>query len=194
MFFHSSNKNEHLFFVDSNFGIVIYNSIDKNVTLYEFLKENFIYKSSLKEILTLNNVEEKNVFKDLYLHTKNEILKSRYETPLNKEFSFFAGKNNNETTHFATNDKYLAFCGVETVEQIKAKVILTFNEEDDIKKEIDDYRFNEKYFYGFWDIKDETISSSFLYKHLIQTRMCFGDFGKRYLNEGSLFLKFEVIE
>jgi len=191
LIFKEKNSNK-LFFMHKDFGIVTYNELLKEVYLYEFKDDNYIYEYCLNEILRISNVEKRNIFKKLYEVTNHYLLKIKVESLLEKEISFFAGINNNQVEHFSESEHFLSFFGVEEVKEINLKIIKTFYKDKDIEKERKN-DIDENIIYGFWDIKTEEIISCFLYKSLIQTQMCFSDFANNALKEGSLFLKLKKI-
>lgn len=191
MIFKEKNSNR-LFFKHKELGIVTYNESLKEVYLYSFKEDNYIYESCLTEILKISNVNKREIFEKLYEKTKNPLLKNKIDSLLGKKISFFAGLNNNKIEYFSDSEYFLSFFGVEEIKNINLEIIKTFYKDSDIEEERNK-EIEEDIVFGFWNIKTEEICSCFLYKSLIKTQMCFPDFAYNSLKEGSLFLKLKKI-
>lgn len=92
-------------------------------------------------------------------------------------------------THFCRNEKFASHYGISNPTAVKLTIIETFSSMIDFDKS---FSGSGDEAFGFWDVEKNTVSSSYIWVHPKQTKLCFPDFGRHGLSIGSLFLKFKI--
>lgn len=95
----------------------------------------------------------------------------------------------NRPMNFCKNKEFASHYGISNPTEMRLTVIETFSNESDFDKS---FTNSGDEAFGFWDVEKDLISSSYIWAHPSQTKLCFSDFGRSDLLIGSLFLKFKV--
>lgn len=156
--------------------------------IYSYLSsEDLFYRCSAEEKIT-----PKNLFNCLKKQQNlpdalTKFIEDRTRSLIGTSIDVFVEQKPPHTMVCKEN-KFASFYGIK--EPIPAKI--TVVEVFDNFKDFDASEFIENYLYGFWDIEKDEISTSFIYSHQSQVKICFPDFAKHHIEQGSLFLKFKI--
>ena len=177
--------------VDDKFSILI---SDKKIFITEKLEigRSYLSNSDILYSCFREDTEQKDIVKFLskksFLPDEiNDFIQDRVGNLLGRELSLYGEKNNPLT--FCSSEKVLSLYGFDDPVKFKLTVFDSFDNKDDFEKS-----FEDGFVYGFWDISENHISSSFIYGHPLSTQVCFPDFAKSSIEKGSLFLKLSVEE
>lgn len=187
-------KEESLYAAIENLYAILYNNKLKIAEIFEFKKGRY-YKGELNKLFVIENVQMKDIFKNLYELKKDEILKNRANGILGKEIDIFITKENDKIEEVSTCDMYISLLSSNEILPKKAKIIEVFDSPKVVNEIIEETRNIEEddnIYYGFWNIKEDDICSCFIYKSLVQSIICFPDLGENSLKEGSLFFKMRI--
>lgn len=90
---------------------------------------------------------------------------------------------------FCPDTSFAYLYGITNPKPVVLTITEVFNNSEDFDKAFSD---SEDEAFGFWDAERNEISSTFIWGHPSQTKICFSDFGNNAISKGSLFLKFRI--
>jgi hypothetical protein len=154
---------------------------------------NYLFKSQiLFECKADESFQKNHIFKILSKHDELpsdflEAISTRSRDLKGEFIELFISESN--PYNFCPDKKFAIHYGIKDPIPVKLTIIETFDNENDFDKSFTNYGTEA---FGFWNMETDKISSSFVWTHPMQTKMCFSDYAHHDISKGSLFLKFKI--
>jgi hypothetical protein len=154
-----------------------YKYLIENEIIFQHRGDKFQKNNLLKVLLLLDNLP-----KELF-----QAISDRTGTLLGVELFLYTDVK--KPMHFCKDKDFAIHYGINDPILVKLTISDTFDNEKDFDKS---FTNNNDEAFGFWDMKKNEISPSYVWCHPSQTKICFSDFAKYDISIGSLFLKLKI--